>query len=450
MRKMWDKVWNDDRGNVLVIMAATMPLLIGTAGLATDTVQWTLWKRQLQRAADSAAIAGVYERVQVGANQTKVEAAVTEDLSLNNNTGIALSTGYPKVTMPAATGDQSIPVRVELAIERRLSFSGMFMRNPPLIEAGATAASTPGTDEYCVVSLESQPITGITGSGNAGVEMDCGMITNSVASNSAIAKGNVKMKATVIASVGGIKESDNWQVEKYDPYVRQQKDPYAGVSPSASDMDCSTSKVVVRGGQNTTISTAPALDETYDFSASDTANGGKKTTCFSSLSVGSGKTLNLPAGTYYINGGDANIQGTLTGTNVTIVLTNSSTAANATIGKFTMNASGLLDLKAPESGTFKDIAIYQDRRAVNINSQTPNKINGNSTSKVHGALYFPNQGLEYNGNGTSTAICTLFVARRITFSGNNTTSNKFTSDASVCGSNGPKGFQGGQIIRLVA
>ena len=65
MRKLFRKIWNDDTGNVLVVMAATMPLFIGAAGLATDTIQWTLWKRQLQRAADSAAIAGVYERVQV-------------------------------------------------------------------------------------------------------------------------------------------------------------------------------------------------------------------------------------------------------------------------------------------------------------------------------------------------------------------------------------------------
>ena len=54
--------WKDRRGNALVIAGAALPLLVGAAGLATDTIQWTLWKRQLQRAADSAAIAGVYDR----------------------------------------------------------------------------------------------------------------------------------------------------------------------------------------------------------------------------------------------------------------------------------------------------------------------------------------------------------------------------------------------------
>ena len=56
------KLIEDRRGNALVIAGACLPLIVGAAGLATDTIQWTLWKRQLQRAADSAAIAGVYDR----------------------------------------------------------------------------------------------------------------------------------------------------------------------------------------------------------------------------------------------------------------------------------------------------------------------------------------------------------------------------------------------------
>ena len=50
----------DSRGNVIAIAGASLPLIIGAAGLATDTIQWAVWKRQLQRAADSAALAGVH------------------------------------------------------------------------------------------------------------------------------------------------------------------------------------------------------------------------------------------------------------------------------------------------------------------------------------------------------------------------------------------------------
>ena len=46
MRNFMTNIWNDKRGNAMIIAAAALPLLIGSAGLATDTIQWALWKRQ--------------------------------------------------------------------------------------------------------------------------------------------------------------------------------------------------------------------------------------------------------------------------------------------------------------------------------------------------------------------------------------------------------------------
>ena len=47
MISFFGKLMRSKRGNVLAIAAATLPLFIAAAGLATDTIQWTLWKRQL-------------------------------------------------------------------------------------------------------------------------------------------------------------------------------------------------------------------------------------------------------------------------------------------------------------------------------------------------------------------------------------------------------------------
>src|SRR3990170_7407332 len=116
MRKLFRKLWNDERGNALIIAGAALPLVIGSAGLATDTIQWALWKRQLQRAADSAALAGVYAKVQNNSTQT-AEQAVTADLSSNNNTGITLLGGFPLVTHPT-NGSWTNGVRVELALQQ--------------------------------------------------------------------------------------------------------------------------------------------------------------------------------------------------------------------------------------------------------------------------------------------------------------------------------------------
>jgi Flp pilus assembly protein TadG len=437
IKRAFNRLWNDERGNILVLAGAALPLLVGSAGLATDTIQWTLWKRQLQRAADSAALAGVYQRVQAG-DLAKVQAAVTRDLQINNHTKIALLPTYPKVTLPADDGDKRLQVNVELALQQGLTFSSMFMSTPPIIKTTARGASVPGTDQYCVVSLEKTSKTGITGSGNGSVEMDCGMITNSPALNSAIAKGSSIMKASVIASVGGIQASGNWQVGKYDPYVAEMKDPYATVGPDATEMACPAYNYGSNGKPVGGSGPQPLTDSTNVTNV----HGG----CFSNLSVGSGTTLTLNPGIYYVDAGDVNIQGKLTGTGVTIVLTNQSASPDATIGQFTMNAQAQLNLTAPTTGEYKGIAIYQDRRATDGPSKN-NIVNGGSAANVTGTLYFPSQELIYNGDGTTTAICTRFVTRRIIFSGNNTTSNKFAKD---CPGTGQDPIEGGRLVRLVA
>src|SRR5687768_5615897 len=81
-------LWRDRRGNALVIAAAALPLVLGSAGLASDTIEWALWKRQLQRAADSAAMAGVYSIVQLEGANSGVQNAVTRDLEVNSHVGI--------------------------------------------------------------------------------------------------------------------------------------------------------------------------------------------------------------------------------------------------------------------------------------------------------------------------------------------------------------------------
>ena len=105
-------------------------------------------------------------------------------------------------------------------------------------------------------------------------------------------------------------------------------------------------------------------------------------------------------------------------------MTNSSTSPTATIGNISANASANINIIAPVDGPFAGIAIYQDRRATDCSNC--NKINGNSSSLITGALYFPNQELQYNGTGNTTAVCTMFVAKRLTFTGNSG-NNQFKS-----------------------
>jgi Flp pilus assembly protein TadG len=422
-------LWRDRRGNALVIAAGALPLLIGSAGFATDTIQWALWKRQLQRAADSAAIAGVYDRVANKGATTNTATAVSQDLTINNHTLAALMTGYPQVAYPANAANQVNQVQVTLRAQKTLPFSSLFLSTAPEITASATAASVPAGGPACVLSLEkSAKNSGIIINGNADVYMpDCIFHTNSPATNSAYAKGSSKVTAEAVSSVGGIQESSNWTVGSYNPYSPAMVDPYEDVTPNPSDMNCTNDDLT----EDTSTSTL----STYN--------------CFKSLKVGSNKTLDLGSGkTIYVNGGDAFVQGNLKCTDCTIVLTNKDPTSN-TIGNFKVNADSQINMTAPTTGTFAGLAIYQDRRATD--SAPGNKINGNSNSQIQGALYFPNQELAYNGTGNTAALCTRFVAKRVIFIGNSSESNKFKSD-DTCLAYGldPDDMSGGVRIRLVA
>jgi uncharacterized membrane protein len=73
---VWELV-RDKSGNALILSAFAMSVLVGAAGLATDTIQWTLWKRQLQREADSAAVAGALSNAQGGSASSAATAEIT-------------------------------------------------------------------------------------------------------------------------------------------------------------------------------------------------------------------------------------------------------------------------------------------------------------------------------------------------------------------------------------
>jgi len=443
MLKAFRKLWNDRRGNVIMIAGAALPLVVGAAGLAADTIQWTLWKRQLQRAADSAAIAGVYDRVAASGSTATVPATVSRDLALNLHTWMGLKSGYPVLAYPANSGVMKHQVKVTLAIQRQLPFSSLFI-NAPTIVANATAAAVPAGGDPCFFATEPNAVTGLTFIGNAGIEApDCDGFSNASATDTSVAKGSSTVTLNSIGGVGGVQESNNFHVGSYRPYSPALEDPFKNVTPSPSDMKCA-GHWETKGPKTEWVN--DALTDSTDMANAKDING-DKANCFTELSVGSSKSLNVPAdyGPIYINGGDAFIQGDLACTHCTIVLTNKDAASP--IGHLKVNASSNINITAPITGTYKGIAVFQDRRAPDCN--TCNKINGNSGSIVQGAIYFPSQELEYNGTGTTSAICTMFVARRLNFSGNSTTTNKFKKLADCSAFGLPNGLSS-TMVRLVA
>jgi Flp pilus assembly protein TadG len=438
------KLWKDCRGNALVITAAALPLLIGSAGLATDTIQWTVWKRQLQRAADSAALAGVHGLV---AGQTPVASCssgpVNRDLTLNNH--VLLGNGNTNCSAQnpvnwSGTSDSNA-VKVTLSVQKRLGFSSLFLSSTPTITAAATATVV-ATGRYCVISLEPTNATGLTYQGNAGVNMGCGMKTNSRGTCATNGGGSAHVTASPIAAVGGICNSQGvfGSDTVMQPYSAPQPDPYASVNPPAPTDYPAQACPNFRVNSNTTQTT---LTSGTDYRAM-TGSGMSNYYCMGSMTLNG--TVTLPSGVYIIDGGSLSIgsQANVSCNSCTFVLTNRSSSSSATIGTVNMNGGATIHLVDSQSGTYAGMLFYQDRRATLASGAGQSSlINGNSSSSFQGAFYFPSTSVTFNGTSGMQTNCMQLVGRQVTFSGNTSISNS-------CPSGGPETTYDATTIRLVA
>ncbi len=355
-REEWVAFAASRNGGIAAITALMMPVFIGAAGLTSDTIQMAFIKRVMQRQADSGAIAGAFALSQGYA----AAATVTADLARNSNYTLTVTPVIENAPTAGAGIGNLRAVRVVLATDASLPFVGFFM-GKERIRAEATAAVV-GLGEYCAVALDPTTTSAINMSGNTTVDLRCGMMSNSSAANSVNAGGSSTVTASPIAAVGGVPASSNYAAgTQLFPYSVPQADPFAGLAnPSVGSGN--------NGGNVNSNQTRNLTPGTY-----------------SGMNING--TANLAAGVYYLDGGTLSIgaQGVVNGTGVTFVLTSRTAATTpSTIATVNINGGAALNVTAPTAGTFAGVLMYQDRRANNI-SQT-NKINGNSTSRLHGAL----------------------------------------------------------------
>lgn len=456
MFKFLKKLWRDRRGNALIIAGAALPLIVGSAGLASDTIEWALWKRQLQRLADSGAEAGVYAKIAGNSvdNCSNVASATYTSpvaYSVKNNNHLP-DTPTCTATNPPSTGSfttDTYAVKVDVSMQRRLAFSGMFLSTAPTISASATATIVP-SGKYCVVSLEHTATTGITATGSATVNLGCGMITNSTSLNAAIATGSSTVTATPIAAVGGIPASSNWGTGTVlQPFTIAQADPFASVNaPDSSTFPSGNCPNLNQNSPNSVMNAGDfAVNSTYKPMTGASAGA----MCFGNITISG--TVNFPAGSVIVlDGGSLSIgaQANVNCSGCTFILTNRSTATSPTIGNVNITGGATLNLSSPGTSAtgiaanYEGIMMYQDRRATySGNSNNTDQINGNASSTFQGAFYFPNQQMTFNGTAGMTTTCMQLVARDVTYSGNMSISNSCPADSGAHAFDGKK-------VRLVA
>jgi len=407
----------DRRGNALMLTAFALPFVIAAAGLGVHTMELTLDQRELQREADSAAMAGAYSLYQGQGNTAAIaqaNKALTQNPLVSNVTKTLTPGSY---TSGGNTYTQSMYVK--LVSTRNTPLMAMFGQSTVVVSAEARAATVPN-GKVCFLALESGTTTGITFAGNSNLNLGCGTGTNSLAGIAVNVNGNPSVTASPIVAMGGIPPSSAYtsgtvlmanHARLNDPFAGNSYDP----GPST------VSNGACKNGNSW---------RDIDVPSGTTGDGAlyPPNTCYGTINVQG--TITLQAGTYYLANGanNAGLQigasGRLTCLGCTFVLTSTTSNNPNSFATMDINGGAQVNISQPTSGNYAGITIYRDSRAAASNQCC--KINGNSSSSFKGAFYFPNDTLTFNGTSGMVLDCFQMVALRLQFSGNSTITNTCT------------------------
>ena len=373
-----------------MVVAAVFPLLIAGAGLAVDGVEWIMQKRQIQAAADGAATAGVYGLIAAEDLDNTVNRSITQAGTVPNNASIQAVQGPP--------GREKDPfaVNVKIAVPAYMTFSGMFMKHPPIISAEATATVVKN-GQYCAFALgvmDDEP--GLVLRPDTEVQADCGITTNAASKQALQAQGSSTIDANKLRAYGSLGDFKAAMKSGVREHAMLQDDPLTDTDPPL---------VPNTGCPNVTIN--PDAQET----ALDPG-------CYANMSLNG--PVRLQDGEYILNRGNFVVgpHGHVECDACTIFLTSDTAATEPnSIGKVKISSDATVKMSATREGPDAGILFYQDRHAATDLPGDENRLGGSSFSKLSGLIYFPSQTVYVDGNMRPDVQCTRFIARRLVFAG---------------------------------
>jgi Flp pilus assembly protein TadG len=403
LRKVRRVATNRD-GASAVIVGLSLTALVGGAGIATEAGLWYATDRQMQGAADSAAVSAA---VAYGSGDTatsdytaQAQAVAASDGFTNGAGGVTVTVNRPPTSGNYTTTQKAI--QVVIAQPQTRLFSQLFLAKNPTISVAAVAIAG-ASGNGCVLALDTGNVVGVSESGGASIGLNnCSLYVNSPSSDALTMSGGASIDALSAFISGGVDTSGGASLKTTDGTnlgTAPTPDPYANVQiPPFSG--CNQTNYSLSGGKTQTIDATGTTPYVF-------CNG---------LSLSGGASLTLGPGIYVIDRGSFSISGgtklNATG-GVTIIFT-SSTGSNYA----TANISGgaTVNITAPSSGPTAGLAFFQSRSAPSTGSDS---FSGGASQNITGAIYFPNQNVNYSGGtqtGSSTQ-CTQLVALTITYSG---------------------------------
>jgi hypothetical protein len=370
-------------------------VLLGFAGLAVDVgLLWTT-KRQMQTAADAAAIAGAIASRNAQSQPGLNYQAAAKDLSSFNGftdgqQGVTVAVNNPPVNGPRAA-DASF-VEVILTNPRPTYF--MRALGPASVSVSARAVASSANSRYCIYALDPTVSGAIHTDGGNVLTSNCGVLANSNSPTAVTSSGNIS--APLVGIVGSYSGTITVPGGNVQTHIAPVPDPLAYVTapavgscpnpnPTFNNYSISSGLVTLNPGTYCGIGGNPAIK------ISGSAN------------------VTLSPGTYVLNGGGMSVTGTatLTGTGVTIY----NTGTAATYGPIFTQDNVTITLRAPTTGPLAGILFFQDRT---IHFPTsPNIIGVGNLGLLEGALYFPTTDLVLSSGQNNNAAYTILVAKTL-------------------------------------
>jgi hypothetical protein len=383
MRWFVESVLSSTKGGVAVQIGVGLGALIGMLGLGTESTFLIYKHRQMQSVSDSAAISAA-----MAVSQAWPRDPVSEARAVAARLGYVHGADQVTITVnaPPATGlyaGNGGAVEVIVSQPQDLAMMGLF--GPDSANVGTrSVALRESTGRFCILALDQTVSQAMYVSNNAVLaDTECGVAVNSssetalVMNNNAIINGPVHTRGAW--QLANNAELNGKPLTQHGTLI---DDPYADIQLQ-SPPPCTGQSG--SGSNNITRNLTPGhFCSGWDFK--------------------NNVTLNLAAGSYYIDS-QLSIKNNviINGTGVTLIIN----------GNYAMDIdnNGALNVSAPTSGDYAGLVFFGKRDGTSTVLQ---KFSNNTVMNIQGAVYFPNQILEFDNNGVTTAQgCTHVIGRMV-------------------------------------
>lgn len=380
MKQFRDRL-HSSKGQILVMLALAIPLMLTMLGLALDGGRLYFERRHAQIAADAGARSAAFELLRGNNTQASVDEASATDAKLNGYDIADAEVDVVALIGPAGFDNNFVSVTVTDEVPTTLL--NIFGKNASAVAARAVAGIVADTAPPCVLALDEEVGGAITFNGSGDLTANCKVMSNSDADDSIVVNGGFCVTADAIGYVGADSlglNTNNCLTPQPAGQAIPEADPYADLT-RVYDIDQS----VIPNYINPPVTINEGNVSMWTPLQPGVYSSGLR--IVSTISI----HLDLDPGTYYMNGLSMTGNITVRGTDVTIIDLCGNKGA---ISDILIAGTADVQLSAPTTGEYANVLFY---------SGCNGNITGTADSTFEGAMYFPAGNIIFGGNqGTET------------------------------------------------